>query len=113
MKVLYDETNDILDVVFVDTDGTSGVAGYELDDGIILHVSAEWQPIQLTVVNYRRLTALPSIHFQGLARHSKDIRPRLIEIVTSPPVSAFLRLDSQSLYGHLVNPSLLEVCGSV
>lgn len=58
MRILYDEEHDILDVIFNDSNISDSKAGYELRDGIVLYISTNMLPIQLTLVNFRRLTLL-------------------------------------------------------
>ena len=110
MKLLYDEQHDILDVIFNESENGLDRAGYELRDGIILHISSEQRPVQLTFVNFRRLTELPVVHFQGLESQPSDIRKTLLTLVASPPVNAFLKIDPATFFGHVTSPAVLDVC---
>ncbi|NIR47964.1 hypothetical protein GWO43_05900 [candidate division KSB1 bacterium] len=110
MKILYDEKYDILDVFFNETNHDSVTASYELRDGIVLYVSENMVPRQLKVVNYRRLTEFPMIHFNRFAKLPETIREQLSALLTSPPLSAFIRIDSETNYGYLINQPILEAC---
>ena len=110
MQILYDEEGDVLDVKFRDSKQNAATAGYELRQGVVIYVSAKMEPLQLTVVSYRRLIELPVIHFDRLEAQSEAIRKKLLPIIASPPVSAILRLDPITNYGHMISPELLDVC---
>ncbi|MFQ5707744.1 MAG: hypothetical protein ACE5HO_09865 [bacterium] len=110
MKLLYDEEHDILDVMFNASKQTSSKVGYELRDGIVLYTATGLAPIQLTLVNFRRLTQLPVIHFDLLEQQPDQTRQKLISIISSSPLAAFLRIDPDTFYGHVMSPALLDVC---
>lgn len=110
MQLLYDEDGDVLDVIFKDTALNGSQAGYELRQGVVLYVTAKMAPLQLTVVNFRRLTQLPVIHFDRLEKQPKKIRAQLLSQIASPPLSSFFRIDPTTNYGHIMSPELLEVC---
>jgi hypothetical protein len=60
------------------------------------------------VVNYHRLAQRPTFHFSGWKKLKAGERKRLLPIINSPTVSAFLKLDPQTGYGHLVSLPMLE-----
>lgn len=110
MRILYDETSDILDVVLQENGTFAANTGYELRDGIIVYLDKQLKPTQMTVVNFRRLTRFPVIHFDQLEAQPEELRKKLLTAISSSPFSAFLRIDIETHYGHIVSPSLLEVC---
>ena len=110
MRILYDEEHDILDVFFKDSVQSATKAGYELRDGIVLYINSSMSTVQLTLVNFHRLTQLSVIHFDLLEKQSDEIRQKLLSLIASPPLAAFLRIDPDTNYGHIMSPALLEVC---
>jgi hypothetical protein len=110
MQILYDEEGDVLDVIFKDGAESLAEAGYELRQGMVLYVTAEMSPAQLTVVSFRPLTQLPVVHFDRLEKQPAKIRRKLLPIISSLPVSAFLRIDPVTYYGHVTSPAVLDLC---
>ena len=110
MRILYDEEHDVLDVIFKVSDHTTKTTGYELRDGIILYTNENMLPLQLTLVNFRRLTRVPVVHFDHLANHPEDVRKDLLTLAAKSPLTAFLRVDANTFYGHIMSPTLLDVC---
>ena len=110
MRLLYDPEGDILNVIFDECLQDVDQAAYRLRDGLMLYVAVDsMKPIQLTVVSYRRLAELPSFHFNGWAKLKAADRTKLLPILNSPAVSAFLKLDPQTGYGHLASSPVLEM----
>jgi hypothetical protein len=109
MRILYDPEGDVLDVIFDERLHRADKIAYELRDGFILYVTVDsLKPIQLTVVNYQRLAQRPTFLFSGWKKLRAGERKRLLPIINSPVLSAFLKLDSQTGYGHLVSLPILE-----
>jgi hypothetical protein len=110
MKLNYDPEGDVLEVIFNESLHRGEKKVYKLRDGMILYVSPDKMlPVQLTLVNYRKAAQLPAIFFEGWLKLDKDEQRDILPILTSPPVSAFLRFDPQSGYGHLSTPGVMEV----
>jgi hypothetical protein len=112
MRLLYDPKDDVLDVIFDERlhRAENEKAAYRLRDGFMLYVTVDsMKPIQLTVVNYRRLAQLPVVHFNGWQALKKTDQEQLLPILTSPTLSTFLKLDPQTGYGHLSSPLMLEM----
>lgn len=108
----YDEEGDILEVIFDERLHRAEVekTAYRLRDGFMLFVAVDsMKPVQLTIVNYWRLTQLPVVPFEGWQKLKKTEKKQLLSIVTSPPVSTFLKLDTQTGYGHLANTAMPEM----
>ncbi len=110
MQLLYDGEGDVLDVIFKGAALNGSQAGYELRQGVVLYVTAKMAPLQLTVVNFRRLTQLPVIYFDRLEKQPKKIRQKLLTQITSPPLCSLLRIDPVTNYGIIMSPELLDVC---
>ena len=109
MRTLYDEEGDILDVYFKDESENLAEAGYELREGVVLFVTANMSPVQLTIVNYHRSTRLPSIRFELLKQQPSEIRGKLLQLVATHPISSFLRIDPTTFSGHVMSPAVHEV----
>ncbi len=111
MRLLYDPEGDVLDVIFDERlHRAEKKAAYELSDGFMLYVTADsLKPIQLTVVNYRRLAQLPKFNFYGWKKLKTADRTKLLPILNSPAVSAFVKLDPKTGYGHLTSSPVLEM----
>ncbi len=110
MQLFYDEEGDVLDVIFRDEDYGLAYAGYELRLGIVVYVTKNFLPVQLTLVNFRRLTQLPAIHFNALEKQPLKLRNKLMRLIASPPLSSFLRIDANTFYGRIMNPAILDIC---
>jgi hypothetical protein len=108
MNFFYDEEGDILDVFFKDDSENTAYAGYELREGIVLFVTADMSPVQLTMVNFHRSTQLPAIHFDLLKKQPPKIRGQLLQLLAAPPLSSFLRIDATTFYGHVMSPAILD-----
>ncbi|MGH7600644.1 MAG: hypothetical protein ACREOI_30170, partial [bacterium] len=95
MRLLYDPEGDVLDVIFDELlHRAEKKAAYELSDGFMLYVTTDsMKPIQLTVVNYWRLAQLPTFNFYGWKKLKAADRTKLLPILDSPAISAFLKLD--------------------
>lgn len=109
MQFFYDEEVDILDVFFKDDAENTAHAGYELREGIVLFVTENMSPVQLTIVNFHRSTQLPVIHFDLLKKQPTQIRGNLLQLLAAPPLSSFLRIDATTFYGHVMSPAILDV----
>jgi len=110
MQFFYDEEGDVLDVFFLDESKNVAEAGYELREGIVLFVTANMSPVQLTIVNFHRSTQLPAIHFDLLKKQPSKIRGILLQLLAVHPLSSFLRIDPTTFYGHVMSPAILDVC---
>lgn len=115
MRLLFDAEGDVLDVIFNERlhRDFENKAAYSLSDGFILYVTVDTlKPIQLTVVNYKRLSELPVFPFDGWQEIKASDKEKLLPILNAPPVSNFLKLDPKTGYGHLSNPGVVDVFSS-
>jgi hypothetical protein len=109
MRILYDPEGDVLDVIFDERLHRADKIAYELRDGFILYVTVDsLKPIQLTVVNYQRLAQRPTFHFSGWKKLKAGERKKLLPVLNSPAVSAFVKLDPKTGYGLLASPPMLK-----
>ncbi len=108
MRILYDEEGDVLDIIFNDEEHKRAQAGYELRRGVVVYVTPNFSLVQLTAVNFRRLTQLPVVPFDLLRKQPAKIRRNLLQLVGSSPLSSFLRIDPTTFYGHVTSPTILE-----
>jgi hypothetical protein len=110
MRLLYDSEGDVLNIIFGERLRRSTKTAYELRDGFILYVTADsMQPVQLTVVNYRRLTELPPFLFNGWKKLKAADRKKLLPILASPALSSCLKLDPQTGYGYVTKTAVLDM----
>jgi hypothetical protein len=110
MFLSYDPEGDILEVVFDENLHRAEQVAYKLRQGMILYVTADKpKPVQLTLGNYRTLMQFPHVKFEGWKKLSASDKKLLKPILASPTVSAFLRLDPETGYGHLAGPGMPEI----
>jgi hypothetical protein len=110
MQILYAEEGDVLDVFFTDEEHAVAYAGYEVRQVVVVYVTKNFSPVQLTAVNFRRLAQLPAIHFDALKKQPVKLRNKLMRLIASPPLSSFLRIDANTFYGRVMNPAILDIC---
>jgi hypothetical protein len=110
MRLSYDEEGDVLEVIFDERLHHARKKAYRLRQGIILYVSVDtMKPVQLTLVSYRGLTQFPVVHFDGWQTLSASDKELLLPMITSPAISAFLRLDPETGNGHLSSTDMLDI----
>ena len=110
MRLSYDEEGDVLEVIFDERLHRARKKAYRLRQGIVLYVSVEtMKPVQLTLVSYRTLAQFPVVHFDGWQALPTPDKELLLPIITSPKISAFLRLDPETGNGHLASRDVLEI----
>jgi uncharacterized protein YuzE len=109
VRITYDPEGDILYITFGQP---TAATGYQLSDQILLRVNPQSQQAAgLTMRNF-------SVHGQtaheiplpGL-EEDPEVKPALMTIVGSPPVTHFLRVveDKHGMRAILLSPSLQEV----
>jgi hypothetical protein len=110
MNLSYDPEGDLLEVIFDEGLHKAEQIPFRLRDGLMLFVTAgSMKPVQLTIVNYLGLSQLPTFYFNGWKKLKATERKKLMPIINSPAVSAFLKLDPKTGYGHLASPPMLEM----
>ena len=107
-RITYDPDGDILDVSFGQPAASTG---YQLSDQILLRVDPKTQcATGLTILNYsHHATASREIPLPGIEEHS-DIKPLLLRILGSAPVSQFLSATTgeAGVTAMLLSPSLQD-----
>lgn len=107
-RITYDPEGDILYVTFGQPAASTG---YQLSDQILLRVDPKTQLASgLTILNYsHHASASREILLPGVEDHP-DVKPLLLRILGSPPVSQFLSITTgkQGISATLLSPSLQE-----
>ena len=105
-RITYDPDGDILYVTFGQPTASTG---YQLSDQILLRVDPKMQRATgLTIFNYsHHAAASRQISMPGIEEHS-DVKPLLLGILGSAPVSQFLSVTAgdKGLIATLLSPSL-------
>jgi hypothetical protein len=110
MRLSYDSEGDVLNVIFDERLRRAPKIAYELREGLILYLAADsMKPIQLTAVNYRRLSEFPTFLFSGWKKLKSADRKKLLPILASPALSSFLKLDPQTGYGYVSKSVMLDM----
>jgi uncharacterized protein YuzE len=108
VRITYDPEGDILYITFGQPTATTG---YQLSDQILLRVDPQTQQAAgLTIFNFSVHTGKArEIPLRGV-EGDPQIKPRLLQILNSPPVTHFLRVvkKKQGLSALLLQPSLQE-----
>jgi len=107
-RITYDPDGDILYVTFGQPAASTG---YQLSDQILLRIDPKTQRATgLTIRNYsHHATASREIPLPGIEEHS-DIKPLLLSILGSAPVSQFLSVATgeAGVTAMLLSPSLQD-----
>jgi hypothetical protein len=112
MRFCYDEEGDVLEVIFDERLHRNGVkkTAFKLRLGIVLYLTADsMKLVQLTLVSYRGLAQFPVVHFDGWQKLPAADKKRLLPVLNSAPVSAFLRINPKTGDGHISSPAMLEI----
>ena len=96
IRLAYDETGDILEIVF---DGVEATCAVELTDNILLRFHRELgQAAGLTNLDFSVLASPSelgprSFALTGLERLPDDLREVVVRIITTAPVNRFLKVS--------------------
>ena len=96
IRLAYDETGDVLEIVFDDVEATCAV---ELTDNILLRFHRELgQAAGLTILDFSVLASPSelgprSFALTGLERLPDDLREMVGRIITTAPVNRFLKVS--------------------
>jgi len=108
VRITYDPDEDILYVTFGQPIASTG---YQLSDQLLLRVDPRTQTATgLTIFNYSvHASDTHEIPIPGIEEHP-EVKPLLLRILGSPPVSQFLRVTkgTQGVSAMLLSPSLQE-----
>ncbi|SRR6266567_4822454 len=108
VRITYDPEGDILYITFGQP---TTATGYQLSDQILLRVEPQSQQAAgLTIRNFSvHIHATHEIPLPGLDE-DPEVKPSLMTIVSSPPVTHFLRIveGKQGISALLLRPSLHE-----
>lgn len=110
-RITYDPDGDILYVTFGQPTASTG---YQLSDQILLRVDSQTQRATgLTILNYsHHAAASREVPLPGIEEDS-DVKPLLLGILGSAPVSQFLSVTTgkQGISAMLLSPSLQAAVG--
>jgi hypothetical protein len=110
MRLSYDSEGDVLNVIFDERLRRAPKIAYELREGFILYLAVDsMRPVQLTAVNYRRLSEFPTFLFSGWKKQKSADRKKLLPILASPALSSFLKLDPRTGYGYVSKSVMLDM----
>jgi hypothetical protein len=110
MRLSYDPEGDVLEVIFDERLHRASKKAYRLRHGIVLYLATDsLKPVQLTLVNYRGLAQFPQFECEFWHTFSTSDKALLKPILASPTVSAFLRLDPETCYGHIPSSAVPEI----
>lgn len=108
VRITYDPEGDILYVTF---GKPTGATGYQLSDQVLLRVDPQTQRAAgLTIFNFSvHVRTDQEIPLPGI-EDDPEVKPRLVQILVSPPVAHFLRLAERrkGMSARLLRPSLEE-----
>ena len=110
-RITYDPDGDILYVTFGQPTASTG---YQLSDQILLRLDPKTQRATgLTIFNYsHHAAASREISMPGVEEHP-DVKPLLLSILCSAPVSQFLSITTgeRGISATLLSPSLQAAVG--
>ena len=108
IRITYDPEGDIL---YITVGQPAGATGYQLSDQILLRVNPRTEEIAgLTIFNFSvHAHTAHEIPLPGI-EEDPDVKSRLLQILTSPPMTHFLRVveGKQGFHATLLRPSLQE-----
>lgn len=108
IRITYDPEGDILYITFGQP---VAATGYQLSDQILLRVDPQTQrAVGLTIFNFSvHARTAQEIRLPGI-EEDPEVRSFLLEILTSPPITHFLRVleGKQGVSVTLLQPSLQE-----
>jgi len=108
IRITYDPDGDILYITFGEP---TSATGFQLSDQVLLRIDPQIQKAAgLTIFNFSvHVSSEQHIPLPGLDDDPEN-RPRLMSVLTSPPVSHFLRIaeGEQGVRAVLLSPSLRE-----
>jgi hypothetical protein len=108
----YDRQSDFLEILFEKP--TPDEQAFELNFNIVLFVNPHsGKPINLTIIDYKRLLQMDKIPLDNLKKLPVRQQRKMRELVTSEPVSNFLKwVDEPRLkkpYVRILNPQFQEL----
>ncbi len=111
-RIFYDQQSDMLEGLFEKP--IVGEKAFELSFHIILFINPHTgKPINLTVLDYKRLLQMDKIPFENLKKMSPSQQRKIRRLISSEPLSNFLELvDTPRLkkpHVRLLNPEFREL----
>jgi hypothetical protein len=112
IRISYDHQSDMLEVLFEKP--IAGERAFELSFDIILFVNPHTgRPINLTILDYKRLLQMDKIPLENLKKMSLSQQRKIRRLITSEPLSNFLELiDKPRLkkpHVRLLNPEFRQL----
>jgi hypothetical protein len=112
LRIFYDQQSDMLEVLFEKP--IVGEKAVELSFDIILFVNPHTgKPINLTILDYKRLLQMDKIPLENLKKMSTSQQQKIRRLISSEPLSNFLELINESRlkkpYVRLLNPEFRQL----
>lgn len=112
LRIFYDQQSDMLEVLFEKP--IAGERAFELSFDIILFVNPHTgKPINLTVLDYKRLLQMDKVPLENLKKMPLSQQRKIRRLILREPPSNFLELiDEPRLkrpYVRLLNPEFQEL----
>ncbi|GEM_PF-5263219 len=112
LRIFYDQQSDMLEVLFEKP--IVGEKAFELSFDIILFVNPHTgKPINLTILDYKRLQQMDKIPLENLKKMSTSQQQKVRRLLSSEPLSNFLELINESRlqkpYVRLLNPEFRQL----
>jgi hypothetical protein len=112
LRIFYDQQSDMLEVLFEKP--IVGEKAFELSFDIILFINPHTgKPINLTILDYKRLLQMDKIPLENLKKMPSSHQQKIRKLISSEPLSNFLELVNESRlkkpYVRLLNPEFREL----
>ena len=92
-RLEYDDEDDILEVTWGPAN-REDIAGYELEDDIVLHTNRSLsKPVRLMLLSYQKLVELPTIELTNLLQMPQDKQDSIRRLLLQEPLNRFLTFD--------------------
>ena len=107
-EMIYDEDEDLLEIVFEVMD-ENFARSVPLNENILLHTDSNLTSVWgLTFYSYKTLLQVSETHLDSLRELPEDTTRKFLRLISKPPVSPFLVMLEDSALRALVKAPKLE-----